>query len=51
MLVLGSDYRGVIDRLDAAAQERVRRDMFSQLSARAIRWVRSDVLYATARVR
>ncbi|MBL0179829.1 MAG: methyltransferase domain-containing protein [Gemmatimonadetes bacterium] len=49
MLVLGSDYRWAIDRLDPAARERVRRDMLSRLAEQGVRCVRSDVLYATAR--
>ena len=49
MLVLGSDYRWAIDRLDPAARERVRGDMLSRLAEQGVRCVRSDVLYATAR--
>ncbi|MEI2720326.1 MAG: methyltransferase domain-containing protein [Gemmatimonadales bacterium] len=49
MLVLGSDYRSAIDRLTPDAQERVRRDTLATLTERAIGWVRSEVLYVTAR--
>jgi len=46
-LVLGSDYRAVIDRLDVDARDRVRRETLAVLEQRAIGAVRLEVLYAT----
>ncbi len=47
-IVMGSGYRGTVDKLDPAARERVREATLRPLREKNVRAIRTDVVYAAA---